>query len=137
MKILSPFVHGIIDYAVAALLLLAPTLFGFTGTPEILSYALGVGHLAYSLVTRYPLSIAKLIPFRIHGMIESAAGVFLLVSPWLFGFADDQIAARNFFVGSAIAVGAVVLLTRYRTTPDEEVGRRRVATTTTSPLGAR
>jgi hypothetical protein len=136
MKVLSPFVHGIIDYAVGILLLLAPVLFGFDGAPEALCYALGVGHIGYSLLTRYPLSIVKLIPFPIHGMIESAAGVFLLASPWLFGFADDQIAARNFFVGSAIAVGLVVVLTRYRTTPAEETARGRVVDTTT-PLGAR
>lgn len=136
MKILSPFVHGIIDYAVGILLLLAPTLFGFEGTPEILSYVLGAGHIAYSLITRYPLSIAKLIPFPIHGMIESAAGLFLLASPWLFGFADDEV-ARNFFIGSALAVGLVVLLTRYRTTPEEESSRRVHRTGTTAPLGAR
>ena len=122
MKFLNPTVHGVVDYALGALLLLAPLLFGFTGVVAILCYVLGAGHISYSLITRYPLSILKLIPFPVHGVIESVAAVVLLAAPWLFDFAHDAL-ARNFFVVNAIAVGIVVAVTRYRTVPEEEQAR--------------
>jgi hypothetical protein len=52
------------------------------------------------------------IPFRIHGVIEAVAGIFLLAAPWVFGFAQD-IAARNFFLVIGIIVLVVVALTDY------------------------
>ncbi len=44
--------------------------------------------LGMSLVTRYELSIAKIIPLRAHLGVDLAAGILLAVSPWLFGFAE-------------------------------------------------
>ncbi|MGK3963367.1 hypothetical protein WMF38_04170 [Sorangium sp. So ce118] len=113
MKILSPRVHGYIDYAVAALFLLAPSLFGFSGLPETLCYILGAVHVAMTLLTAYPLGAAKVIPFPVHGGLEAAVAVFLVAAPWLFNF-DEAAAARNFFLVSGVAVGLVWLITDYR-----------------------
>ncbi|WP_127145227.1 SPW repeat domain-containing protein [Pelagibacterium montanilacus] len=83
-------VHAIIDYLVGLLLLVAPYLFGFaTGEIEqVLPQVLGVLTLVMSLITRYDLSIAKIIPVPIHLGVDAVAGVLLAASPWLFGFAD-------------------------------------------------
>ncbi|AUX42859.1 hypothetical protein SOCE26_042940 [Sorangium cellulosum] len=113
MKILSPRVHGYIDYAVAALFLLAPSLFGFGGLPETLCYVLGVVHAGMTLLTAFPLGAAKLVPFPVHGGLEAAVGVFLVAAPWLFNF-DEVAAARNFFLATGVAVGLVWLITDYR-----------------------
>lgn len=113
MKILSPRVHGYLDYGVVALLLLAPSLFGFAGVPATICYVLAVTHAAMTLLTAFPLGLAKIIPFSIHGGIEVLASVFLLASPWIFGF-SEVIAARNFFIASAVALGVVWLVTDYR-----------------------
>ncbi|WP_437616055.1 hypothetical protein WMF20_20325 [Sorangium sp. So ce834] len=114
MKILSPRVHGYIDYAVAALFLLAPSLFGFGGFPETLCYILGAVHVGMTLLTAFPLGAAKIIPFPVHGALEAAVGVFLVAAPWLFNFDEAAPAARNFFVVSGVAIGLVWLLTDYR-----------------------
>ncbi len=112
-RLISPRVHGFIDYAVAVLLFLAPTLFGFENqTATTLSYVFGVAHTAVSLLTKYPLGVVKAIPFRIHGYIELTAAFVLLASPSIFGFTVDT-AARNFFMISAIALLGVIALTRY------------------------
>ncbi|WP_437785828.1 SPW repeat domain-containing protein [Sorangium sp. So ce1097] len=113
MKILSPRVHGYIDYAVAALFLLAPSLFGFSGLPETLCYILGAVHIGMTLLTAYPLGAAKIIPFPVHGALEAVVAVFLVAAPWLFNF-DEAAAARNFFVVSGVAVALVWLVTDYR-----------------------
>jgi hypothetical protein len=113
MKILSPRVHGYIDYAAVLLLLAAPTLFGFGGVAATLCYVLAALQGGMSLLTAYPLSVAKIIPFQVHGAIELLAGIFAFVSPWLFGFSHVD-AARNFFIVSGVALSIVWLVTDYR-----------------------
>jgi hypothetical protein len=81
--------HGIIDYVTGALLLVAPYLFGFAtgGIEQWLPQLLGAMTIGMSLVTRYELSIAKLVPLKLHLGVDMASGVLLAASPWLFGFA--------------------------------------------------
>lgn len=114
MRILSPRAHGYIDYLVVALLLLAPSLFGFGGVAATLSYILAVVHFGLSVLTAYPLGAIKAIPFPVHGSIELAAGIFMIVSPWLFGFAHLA-SAQVFFIASGVAVALVWMVTNYRT----------------------
>lgn len=82
--------HGIIDYVTGALLLVAPYLFGFAtgGIEQWLPQLIGATIIVMSLITRYELSIAKIIPLNVHLGVDAVSGVLLAVSPWLFGFAD-------------------------------------------------
>ncbi|SDY61828.1 SPW repeat domain-containing protein [Citreimonas salinaria] len=82
--------HGIIDYVTGALLLVAPYLFNFAtgGIEQWLPQLLGVLIIVMSLLTRYELSVAKVIPLKVHLGVDMAGGALLAVSPWLFGFAD-------------------------------------------------
>ena len=120
MKILQPRTHAILDYGLAALFLLAPTLFDFSATAATLSYVSGIAYIGASLLTKYPLGAIKLIPFPLHGVLESIMAAGWIVAPWLAGFADVP-AARNFFVAAGIALLAVVSITDYRAS--ESLGR--------------
>lgn len=82
--------HGIIDYVTGVLLLVAPYLFGFAtgGIEQWLPQLLGAMTIVMSLITRYELSVAKVIPLKVHLGVDIVSGVLLAVSPWLFGFAD-------------------------------------------------
>jgi hypothetical protein len=86
--------------------------FGFHGTPAATVYWLAGIHLLMTGCTDFPLGFFKWIPFRIHGVIELLAGLFLIVAPWIFGFSRDY-AARNFFLAIGFVVLAVVALTDY------------------------
>ena len=112
-KILKPEVHGVLDYGLALMFLLMPSVFDFPDRAATLSYVVGVAYLGTSLLTRYPLGVWKLIPFPTHGVVESIMAVFWIAAPWLFGFADHA-AARNFFVVAGIGLLAVVAITDYR-----------------------
>jgi hypothetical protein len=83
-------VHGIIDYLTGVLLIAAPFIFGFAdGTAaQWLPMLLGAVTIAMSLLTRYELIIAKVIPLRVHLVVDVATGLLLAAAPWLFGFAD-------------------------------------------------
>jgi urea transporter len=103
--------HGAIDYIVGFALLLAPYLFRFAEIPAARNVAWFVGGaiILMSLVTAYELSIAKLIPFRAHVAVDLAMGVFLALSPWIFGF-SQLVIAPHLIVGLLIL--GVALMSR-------------------------
>ncbi|MEJ7626875.1 MAG: hypothetical protein WKF35_08430 [Ferruginibacter sp.] len=78
MKILSSKAHGVLDYLFAAFLLLSPTLFGMEGNLSTITYVLGAAHLLITVMTDFELGLIKLIPFRIHGLIEIFVAVALI-----------------------------------------------------------
>ena len=127
MKFLDPRSHGYVDYLAVAALALAPSLFGFGGVAAGLCYALAAVQLVMSLVTAYPLSIAKVLPFTIHGAAELLTSVFLVAAPWIFGFADVD-AAKNFFIASGVALLLVYVVTDYKAAERRGHMRERVAT---------
>ncbi len=91
MKIISTKVHGVLDYLVGFILIISPWLFGFanSGAQTTIPVILGIGTILYSIITKYELGIFKIIPFRIHLIIDALSGILLASSPWLLGFADN------------------------------------------------
>lgn len=90
MRFIPTRIHGMLDYAMGLLLIVAPWLFGFArgGAETWVPVALGVGALLYSLMTDYELGVARVISVPTHLGLDGAAGLLLAVSPWLFGFAE-------------------------------------------------
>lgn len=90
MKVIGTRAHGVLDYLTGVLLIAAPWLFGFAtgGVEQWLPQLLGAMTIVMSLLTRYELSVAKVIPLDVHLGLDMASGALLAVSPWLFGFAD-------------------------------------------------
>lgn len=111
-RTVEPTPHGVLDYALVLLLLVAPALFGFAGVAASLCYTFALVHFAMSALTKYPLGLAKVIPFPLHGSIELAAGIFFLLAPFLFGFSDRR-APTLFFIALGIGVGVLYALTNY------------------------
>jgi hypothetical protein len=89
MHIIPTRIHGVLDYAVGALLIISPWLFGFAdnGPAQWVPVALGAGVVLYSLLTRYELGVGP-IPLGAHLALDVLGGIFLAMSPWLLGFAD-------------------------------------------------
>ena len=114
MKILSPKIHGVLDYAVVLAFLAAPTLFGMTGVAALLSYALAAVHLGLTLLTDFPMGALRVIPLTFHGWIELAVGPALLAAPWILGFSGH---ARIFYVAAGAAIFVTWCATDYRANP--------------------
>jgi general stress protein CsbA len=92
MRFIPTKFHAPLDYIVGAALIAAPWIFQFSDVTAatVVSIVLGIGLVAYSLITDYELGVWKVAPMAVHNLIDIAAGAFLAASPWLFGFADES-----------------------------------------------
>src|SRR3954470_20057027 len=79
--------HGVTDYSAGTLLVTAfPRLVGLEGTPAARQIrAAGAIHAGYSTLTRYPLGIVKLIPFKVHLGLDALGAVALAPTPFVTG----------------------------------------------------
>ena len=91
MRFIPTKLHAPLDYIVGAVLIAGPWIFQYSdsGAATAISVVLGIGLIAYSLVTNYELGVWKVAPMAVHNLIDIVAGALLAVSPWLFGYADD------------------------------------------------
>lgn len=102
--------HGLLDYPVVLLLLIAPNVFDITevgGAAVWLPRVLGIVILVQSLVTHYEMGLIRVLPMRLHLAIDYVAGALLAISPWVFGFYD---AAHQRVWLPHVLAGLVILL---------------------------
>ena len=113
MRFLPTNIHGIVDYVVAVLLLLAPSLLGFAdGTAaQWVPMVLGAATIVYSLFTRYEWAVARLIPMPGHLALDALNGIILASSPWVFGF-HDRVYLPHLVVGLFEIVASLITRTR-------------------------
>ena len=89
IRFLSPRLHGVVDYAAAAGLIVPPFLLGLGASAPLafwLSVGSGVAVIGYSLLTSYAYSAAPVLPFKLHLLIDFAAAVAFAVAPFVLGF---------------------------------------------------
>ena len=115
-RIITPRVHGLLDYMSAIVLILAPSVLELN---EISPYAYwlsviaGIILILYSLMTDYEFSIGMLIPLKTHLVIDFSAGVLFILWPFIFNFTGLALAYY-------LVMGFGVLLVVGLTQPDEE-----------------
>ena len=91
MRFIPTKFHAPLDYIVGVFLIAAPWIFQFSDNTAatVVPIVLGIGLIAYSLITDYELGIWKIAPMAVHNLIDVAAGALLAASPWIFGFAAE------------------------------------------------
>ena len=79
--------HGATDYTVGATLMTVfPRLANIEGTPAARQMrAAGAIHAAYAPLTRYPLGIVKVIPYKAHLAIDAIGALALAATPFVTG----------------------------------------------------
>ncbi|MBC4018506.1 SPW repeat domain-containing protein [Siccirubricoccus deserti] len=115
MRFISTRTHGVIDYLMGALLIVAPYILGFAdGTAaQWIPQIVGAVLIGAALMTDYELGAVRMIPMPVHLFLDVAAGALLAVSPWLFGFAD-RVFWPHLILG-LLEIGAGLMT---RTTPE-------------------
>jgi hypothetical protein len=116
------FVHGVVEYLAAALLIAAPFLFAFDDdTATAVSIVAGVLMLVLTASTALPTGLIKSVPVQAHAVIDFALAAVLIAAPFLFGFSDDG-TATAFFIVLGVVHLLLTIATRF---VGEERARRR------------
>lgn len=105
---IDPTTHGVIDYTFAAVAAVGPAALGLDKRARTTGYALAGMATALSLFTDYPPSLKRVVPFRMHGVVETPFVPAVLAAPWLAG-ALRQRKAMLFF-SSLFAVAATTYM---------------------------
>jgi hypothetical protein len=79
--------HGATDYMVGTTLLTVfPKLAGIEGTESAKQVRIsGASHLAYSTITKYPLGIVKLLPYKAHLALDAIGAIAIAATPFVTG----------------------------------------------------
>ncbi|HEX8916761.1 MAG TPA: SPW repeat protein [Humisphaera sp.] len=88
MALIPTRVHAVYDYIAGAALIVIPwALAGeYRGAAVWLPTVLGVAALLVTVITRWELAVARIVPVPVHLAVDVLAGVLMAASPWLFGF---------------------------------------------------
>ncbi|MFD1158699.1 SPW repeat domain-containing protein [Roseovarius aestuarii] len=120
IRFLTPKMHGLVDYAAAAGLIIFPFVLGIGTSSPIafwLSIVAGIVVISYSMLTGYAYSAVPMVPFKIHLAIDFVAAVGFALAPFVFGFAGLDAAYYWALSGAVFLVVAV-------SQPDQETSVR-------------
>jgi hypothetical protein len=116
VKILTPRIHGFLDFLVVIVFFLAPLVFNLPGLTAVVSYLLGGVHLVLTLLTASLPGAAEAIPLTVHGAIELIISIILIVGPLLLPILGIPVfpPAIIFYVGIGLVILVIRLITNYR-----------------------
>ncbi len=112
MKVNSK-IHGILDYASVLFLWASPTLFGLPEVTSYFTYSLGFIHLTLTILTNFELGLIKVVPLKIHGIVEAIVALILIVVAFYLGSSEGTV-ARNFYLIFAAVLAGLYFLTEYK-----------------------
>jgi hypothetical protein len=103
--------HGFTDYSYIPTVFIAPKLVGFEDEEKavLMTRVLSGTILLSSMVTRAEWGVFKKMPYKAHLALDMAGGGLALVSPWVFGFADNKKARNTFLVAGLFGLMAGLL----------------------------
>ncbi len=105
-------IHGAVDYGVVLFLLLSPSIFELPDITSKFTYAVAAIHFFLTITTNFEFGVFKIIPFKIHGIIELIVSLALVGAAFYLGNLEGDL-ARNFYLAFALAVFLTWLLTNY------------------------
>ena len=118
--IVPPLIHGILDYPLAALLIVAPLLLNFDdAAAKWIAFALGIGAAVLAVGTAWRTGIVRIIPPLLHGYTDVVVTVALIVLPFIVGFSGHT-TALVFYVAVGAAGLVATLATRFEPTMQSE-----------------
>ena len=128
VRLLPAWFHAIADYAVGFGLIIIAIAVGGSGKAVAAGVVVGATVLVVSMLTRYPLGVAKVLPFTVHSAGDYLAAALLLLSPWVLNFHGTDGGLTAVYVVAGIAVLAVSLVTNYQYSDKREWSGRVPAT---------
>jgi len=130
-KPLSTKVHGALDYMTAGFLVALPRAMGWSKTVTHLLDSAAAAATGYSLLTRYELGAAKVLPMKAHLTLDALSGGTLLGAAVMLEDEDPEVRAT--LAGLGLFEIAAALLTR--TEPDAPAITTTTGQTSGSSIG--
>ncbi|MDB6021057.1 MAG: hypothetical protein JWQ04_914 [Pedosphaera sp.] len=124
MKTISTYAHGVCDYIVGIVLILAPNIFSFSrlgGAPVTVARLIGFLFIVQALFTNYELGLFRVLPMRMHLFDDYVLSALLAISPWLFGFytQPNNVWLPHLIVGCVFFVITAMTRTSTRVVPTQ------------------
>jgi hypothetical protein len=110
--------HGILDYALAIILAIGPSVAGFGSRQARWCYIFAGVLFVLAVLTQ-----VKFIRLHVHAAVELLLAVLLILMPWIAGFAAG-IKSRNFYVAVGVLMIVLWALTDFRGRRDAPVADR-------------
>lgn len=106
--------HAALEPLIAIVVIAAPWIFGFSDTDSatVICVLVGVAMLVIGSLTDWRLSLMRLIPLRMHMIGDLTLAMVLLLSPLIFGFADQGGPTRFMVIAGALEA-MTALMTRW------------------------
>jgi hypothetical protein len=128
VRLLPAWLHAIADYAVGLSLIVVAVVVGGAGKAVAPGVIVGAVVLIVSMLTKYPLGVAKVLPFTVHSAGDYLAAALLIVSPFALNFHSSATGLTAFYIVAGIAVLAVSLITNYQYSEKREWSPTRAVT---------
>lgn len=109
----SPRVHGVLDYLLAATLIAGPLVLNFADSvATVFVLIVGAAAAVLAVGTAWSTGIVRVIPPIVHGALDIGATIALIAAPFVLGFSQDGIATGFCLI---VGVGGLVatLMTRF------------------------
>jgi hypothetical protein len=113
--------HAALEPLIAIVIIAAPWIFGFSSADDakVVCIAVGAIMLAAGSMTDWRLSIARVIPLRVHMATDLLLGAVLILAPFVLGFSDQGGATRFTVIAGALEI-LTALATRWDPLEAEE-----------------
>ncbi|MGH8970947.1 MAG: SPW repeat domain-containing protein [Actinomycetes bacterium] len=83
-------VHGVLEYAVAILFIVAPFVLGFEATSATAaSLVVGLALLTFTAMSALPSGLVPSISLGVHVTVDAVFAVLLVALPFMLGFAEE------------------------------------------------
>lgn len=115
-KPVTPTMHAAVDYGMAAKLMTAPHLFGFSKRARRVFACLGMIAGVANATTEHPLSVKPVIPFRTHRLVDLASLPAFVFLPVLTRITKEP-GPRRLWLGTIGAIAALYVLTDWDADP--------------------
>lgn len=113
MRFISTRTHAVNDYIFGILLIAIPLFYANRGGAAVwIPISIGVVLILQSLITNYEFSLANILPMKLHLVIDALAGILLIISPWLFGFAESV--WRPHVIVGVVELGLAIMTNTHR-----------------------
>jgi hypothetical protein len=111
MKLISPKLHGIIDYILIIFLYSSPTFFAMQKDVATYVYLLATAQLIITVITDYSFGMFRMVPLKLHRLIELAISLGMIVAAFTLFQYDER--TKPYFAGLGIFWLVVVIFTDY------------------------